>query len=202
MNLGAKVLELRSKRNMSQGDLADALNVSRQSVSKWETNSSVPELDKLLKMSEIFAVSLDELVHGTKIITESPNVVNNEQVQHVSGLPLRKIIGLGLLGVGFIIFAVLLVVDFLAASILSLPFIITGVVSLLVSRHTILSCSWALYVMLYMYFRSFTTLSILYIFNIPMYQDGYVIHLTVGWIMAITLTALVTRTLVLVKRKR
>lgn len=39
MNLGEKILDLRKKKGMSQGDLAEVLNVSRQSVSKWETNS-------------------------------------------------------------------------------------------------------------------------------------------------------------------
>jgi len=51
---------------MSQGDLANALEVSRQSVSKWETNTSVPELNKLVRMSEVFNISLDELIRGTK----------------------------------------------------------------------------------------------------------------------------------------
>lgn len=51
---------------MSQGDLAEKLNVSRQSVSKWETDASVPELDKLLLLSEIFGITLDELVKGEK----------------------------------------------------------------------------------------------------------------------------------------
>lgn len=61
-NLGEKIYELRTKNNMSQGDLAEMLQVSRQSVSKWENNTSVPDLDKLVKMSEIFGISLDELV--------------------------------------------------------------------------------------------------------------------------------------------
>ncbi len=50
MNLGQTIYRLRMEKNMSQGDLADALGVSRQSVSKWETNSSVPELDKLISL--------------------------------------------------------------------------------------------------------------------------------------------------------
>ena len=64
MNLGQTIYRLRMEKNMSQGDLADALGVSRQSVSKWETNSSVPELDKLIKLSKIFEISLDALVKG------------------------------------------------------------------------------------------------------------------------------------------
>jgi len=66
MSLGERICKLRTEKNMSQGDLADALDVSRQSISKWETNTSVPELDKLIKLSELFGVSLDELITGKK----------------------------------------------------------------------------------------------------------------------------------------
>ena len=64
MKLGERIYKLRSEKNLSQGDLADALEVSRQSISKWETNASVPELDKLIKLSEVFDVSLDYLITG------------------------------------------------------------------------------------------------------------------------------------------
>lgn len=64
MNLGESIYRLRTARNMSQGDLADALDVSRQSVSKWENNMAVPDLDKLEKMSALFGITLDELVTG------------------------------------------------------------------------------------------------------------------------------------------
>ena len=59
-------------QNMSQGDLADALDVSRQSVSKWENNMATPELDKLIGMKKIFDVSLDELVFGVKKLPAEP----------------------------------------------------------------------------------------------------------------------------------
>lgn len=64
MSLGQNIYSQRSAHGMSQGDLADALDVSRQSISKWETDTSVPELDKLLRMADIFGVTLDELVKG------------------------------------------------------------------------------------------------------------------------------------------
>lgn len=62
MSLGERIYKLRTEKELSQGDLAEALEVSRQSISKWETNGSVPELDKLVKLSEVFGVSLDALV--------------------------------------------------------------------------------------------------------------------------------------------
>ena len=62
MTLGQKINQLRLEHNLSQNDLADMLNVSRQSISKWETDGSVPDLDNLIKLSQIFHVTLDELV--------------------------------------------------------------------------------------------------------------------------------------------
>lgn len=62
MSLAENIYRLRTEQNMSQLDLANALEVSRQSVSKWETGTAVPELDKLVKMSDLFGVTLDELV--------------------------------------------------------------------------------------------------------------------------------------------
>ena len=67
MTLGENIVRLRTQKNWSQGDLADALDISRQSVSKWETDASIPELDKLLKLSELFGVTLDELVRGEEV---------------------------------------------------------------------------------------------------------------------------------------
>ena len=55
---------LRKEANLSQEQLADKLNVSRQAVSKWESNNSYPEMDKLIAMTEIFKCTLDDLVNG------------------------------------------------------------------------------------------------------------------------------------------
>ena len=62
MILADKIAELRKKNGWSQEELAGQLGVSRQSVSKWESASSIPDLDKILKMSEIFGVSTDYLL--------------------------------------------------------------------------------------------------------------------------------------------
>ena len=62
MTLGEKILALRAQKGMSQEDLAAALEVSRQSVSKWETNQSVPDLDKIIRLADLFGVTVDQLV--------------------------------------------------------------------------------------------------------------------------------------------
>lgn len=63
-NLGERLYTLRTNKEMSQGDLAEKLDVSRQTVSKWENNMSIPELDKIISLSEVFDVSVDYIVKG------------------------------------------------------------------------------------------------------------------------------------------
>lgn len=60
--LSEKIRELRRKAGLSQEELADKLNVSRQAVSKWELGSAVPTADKLLDIADFFGVSLDFLM--------------------------------------------------------------------------------------------------------------------------------------------
>lgn len=62
MILADKIIMLRKKSGMSQEELAEKMNVSRQSVSKWEGAQSVPDLDKILKLSRLFGVSTDYLL--------------------------------------------------------------------------------------------------------------------------------------------
>lgn len=62
MSLAEKIMTLRKAQHWSQEDLADQLGISRQSVSKWESEASVPELDKIVRMSELFGVSTDYLL--------------------------------------------------------------------------------------------------------------------------------------------
>lgn len=62
MILADKLIELRKQNAWSQEELADRIGVSRQSVSKWESGTSIPDLDKILKLGEIFGVSTDYLL--------------------------------------------------------------------------------------------------------------------------------------------
>lgn len=64
MNFGENLQNIRKRENLSQEELADKLNVSRQSVSKWESGISYPEIEKIIMICEIFQCSMDELVKG------------------------------------------------------------------------------------------------------------------------------------------
>ena len=62
MALGERLKESRVNKGFSQGDVAEYLNISRQSISKWENNNSYPDLDNLVKLSTYYEVSIDELL--------------------------------------------------------------------------------------------------------------------------------------------
>ncbi len=62
MILADKIIKLRKKSGMSQEELAERINVSRQSVSKWEGAQSIPDLDKIIQISEVFGVTTDYLL--------------------------------------------------------------------------------------------------------------------------------------------
>ena len=62
MILADKIIYLRKKNGWSQEELAEMLNVSRQSVSKWESSGATPELNRIIEMSKIFSVSVDYLI--------------------------------------------------------------------------------------------------------------------------------------------
>ncbi len=76
MNIGEKIAKLRIASNISQEQLAEKISVSRQSVSKWEMNQSLPQIDKVLQLCELFDVTADELLYDKinisgKISTET-----------------------------------------------------------------------------------------------------------------------------------
>ena len=62
MKFNEKLIELRKKAGFSQEQLGDKLDVTRQTVSKWELGETTPEMEKLIRMSEIFNISIDELI--------------------------------------------------------------------------------------------------------------------------------------------
>ena len=70
MNIGEKIYNLRKKKDMSQEDLASILNVSRQTISKWETGESNPDIDKIVPLCNFFEISTDEFLKGKDIVYE------------------------------------------------------------------------------------------------------------------------------------
>lgn len=81
MNFGETLFKLRKEKNLSQEDVADKLNVTRQTVSKWETNQSTPDFDKIVPLCELFGISTEELLTGRKPEENNTQVENQEDEQ-------------------------------------------------------------------------------------------------------------------------
>lgn len=74
MILAEKIMSLRKQNGWSQEELAEQLDVSRQSVSKWESATSIPDIEKILKMSQLFGVSTDYLLKDDEEMDETPQI--------------------------------------------------------------------------------------------------------------------------------
>jgi len=78
MNIGDKILKYRKLKGYSQEDIANSLNVSRQTVSKWETNQSTPDFNKIIPLCKLFEISADELLDECNVETKSDNNIIND----------------------------------------------------------------------------------------------------------------------------
>ena len=90
MTLGERLLIYRNRVGLSQEKLAEKIGVTRQTVSKWETNQSTPDFDKIIPLCEILGITTEELIKGEKTtnnesgiegIEQEANRVKNEYVQ-------------------------------------------------------------------------------------------------------------------------
>ncbi len=72
MTIGTKIQNLRKQRGMSQEQLAEALGVSRQAVSKWEAEQSVPDIDKIISICDYFGVTTDYILRNTELPQTEP----------------------------------------------------------------------------------------------------------------------------------
>ncbi|MDE7208043.1 MAG: helix-turn-helix domain-containing protein, partial [Lachnospiraceae bacterium] len=83
MDFSEKLLTLRKSRDLTQEQLAERLDVSRQSVSKWESGQAVPELDKIVALSDIFDVTTDYLLKPSEIneLTVKTELLAKQQEQ-------------------------------------------------------------------------------------------------------------------------
>jgi len=111
MSLGNKILELRKNQKLSQEQLAEKINVTRQTISNWELNETTPDLNQAKELSKVFNVSLDEL---------TDNDVKNIVIEKVSNT--EKLAGivikiLKFIGIAFIVMLIIDVIAFILFSV-------------------------------------------------------------------------------------
>ncbi len=172
MNIGERIYNLRKEADMSQGDLAERLNVSRQSVSKWENNASIPDIEKLILIAEVFGITLDELVKDegignaekpfSSIIPEenskasSTEANDNLPVKSPKNIKAAKILlGIGIaVAIGFFIFGL-----GITGVIFAIPFLVCSLICYLSKKDVAFTCVWVLVFLADMYIRLGTGIS-------------------------------------------
>lgn len=225
MNLEENIVRLRTEKRLTQEDLADLLGVSRQSVSKWESGASTPELDKLIRLSEVFEITVDELVKGKTITEEAPageaesraageipperdgsapKVSPAQQPRVTRG---NRVAGIIYLCLAFALLAGLTLYGgtsgFVIGFIFGLPFTVCGLLCLLTKgQRTGLWCGWALYVIVDGYLRYATGLTWHAVFLTFQwtYQMNYM-RLFIAWLQFIAIILLVVFTVLSYRRE-
>ena len=192
MTLGENIVRLRTQKNWSQGDLADALDISRQSVSKWETDASVPELEKLLKLSELFGVTLDALVRGEDAPQSEPAAAEAQNAPSSfvpQAVPARdksrSIIGTVLLCTGAVIVLLFLLLfgSIFSGLLFGAPFFICGIICLTAKSRVGLWCGWAVYACVDLYLRFATGLSWTTVFMTHLWTpEMNYMRLAIAWV--------------------
>lgn len=210
MTLGQRIYTYRTQKQLSQATLAELLEVSRQSVSKWETDASVPELDKLIKMGELFEISLDELIKGDKppYMTETEAVSRETSaLSHTAAsgaetkpaptavpktLSWQKIAIIILLACGmFGLFSGVFINGILAIGLLILTLLLALLLYLATKSYDLLKCGWMLWLLFYVYLRYATGIRFWWIFLPWIYRNGLEIHALIAWAEALTLAVLI-----------
>lgn len=216
MTLGEHICALRTARGLSQGDLAERLGVSRQSVSKWETDASVPDLDKLVNLSQTFGVTLDELVHGpaqppqaeprpAETAPPAPESAPPEAAPDgKSRVPGWKVGGLVFLGLGVLLLLLLLDMGSLSAGLLfASPFLLSAAACLILRRRYVaLVCGWVLWLLVIGYFHYATGIRPWWVFSPWVYRPGMEIHVLVAWAQALSWLGLAAATVLAFLRRR
>ncbi|MBR3082299.1 MAG: helix-turn-helix transcriptional regulator [Clostridiales bacterium] len=114
MTVGDRIQSLRKSKGMSQEELADQVGVSRQAVSKWESEQATPDLDKVVIMSELFEVTTDYLLKGIEPVKTDDHktmadVVDQKILTEKNGKRAKTALKWFLIG-----FGVLLGIDFIS----------------------------------------------------------------------------------------
>ena len=207
MTLGQNIYRLRTERGLSQGDLAEALDVSRQSVSKWETDGSVPELEKLLRLSELFHITLDELVKGSDGTVETPSPTPEavsagegaedpeDELLETLSRGVNRTIGWVVLGFGALVAIVTAIAGGgLAGLVYAAPLFLCGVIYLVAKRRAGLWCAWACGLLGLAFLRAACGISWTGVFRAPLSFFRSDVARIVSWGIAVFLLLLLIGT--------
>ena len=92
MSIGERIAELRKKQEMSQGQLADAMGVSRQAVSKWENDQTSPDTIRLIQRADVLDSDVEYLATGRAVVYRRPPIVIKTVETKIEEKPVEKVV--------------------------------------------------------------------------------------------------------------
>lgn len=95
--IGKYIKELRIENNLSQGELANKLAVTKQAISKWENGRGIPDIEMLRKLSDIFNVNIDDLINGKKMPKSQKDMSKHKYIVYAITLTITAAIAIVLL---------------------------------------------------------------------------------------------------------
>ncbi len=199
--IGERIYNLRKQHNMSQGELADELDVSRQTISKWENDSSIPELDKIIRLCEIFSVSSDYILRG---ITEKEEreerdstVIKEKTVIIEKQTDIKTIFATGL-------FINAMFFLFISPKTFYIPLLFGAVAAILIlcKKHPVYFSLWLIHIYINVFCSLTTAGGMDMIFDKSVYSSEYTGLLAVSCMLWITLFALVGWGIYILKNKK
>lgn len=136
MSIGEKLLELRKEKHLSQEEVANILNVSRQTISKWETDQSTPDFDKILPLCKLYEITADELLGETKSKEKEINKLEESEKESNRSKKAKGI------GIGVFLYFIALAWVMVTIPVLKIDPIVSSAIFLII-------CGIATYVIIY-----------------------------------------------------
>ena len=197
MSIGQRISNLRKENGYSQEYVAERLDVSRQAVSKWETDTSAPDTYNLIALAELFGVSVEYIATGKR---EEPPKTKPTEAAKPSVPPCQRTAGYILLGGGLLALILGILLSELLV-LLSVYLLIGGVLCIAVRRRLFLVATWTFLAVTFLTVTVLTTQNLFSVFDPSAYGNGIHMGMIVSYAFWIWLIAATVFTVIDAVRK-
>ena len=198
MSIGQRISKLRKDNGFSQEYVAEKLDVSRQAVSKWETDRSAPDTYNLIALAKLYDVSVEYIAIGKQ--EDRQKNIPAVETEH-NRITSSKIVGFVLLGVGLValILGMLLSVILI---LLSVYLLTGGILCIAVRKKLWFISMWTFLALTFLIISILTTQNLFIIFNPSVYQGGLSMGMIVSYLFWAWLIGAIAITITMVVKKR
>lgn len=201
-SIGERIYELRKKNNMSQGDLANELDTSRQTISKWENNISAPELDKIVRICEVFSVSSDYILRGVVEDNKTSSQDNEKTIIKEQTVIIEKTTDIKtIFAAGLLINAIFFLFVFPKMFYISIFFSAVSATLLFCKKHSVYYSLWLMFICINIFCSLSTAGGMDIIFDLSVYTSEYKYLLIVSYLLWLSLFSLIGWGIKLIKSK-